>query len=191
MAASQHILVDRVSESGSAGKVVRHLCHIVKRVKFVAIDQGINMEEVSYHSPVPVFYAVTNHIHVARSGTRYRQTIDTMPLPQKIQGYGQGKIWLKTILLAVSIAILYSILFWHIDAVMDYWTQGGIYSILPPLTALCFCCLQIALADAFCLALATKRHLAKNAAPVTQAPELHASTDTFPAKSQSFTQVNQ
>jgi hypothetical protein len=144
--------VELVAESGSVSKVIHNLCHIVKRVKFAVIDRGIKLEMASVRSPVPIFHVVSDHIHVARSGSRYRQTIDTINFPKSNQK--QSRAWLKTLFLGVGIAGLYGILGVYLKTIMDYWTRGGLYAILPPLTAVVFCCLQIAFANAFRNALA-------------------------------------
>lgn len=157
--AEKNIRVDFVAESGSVSKVIHNICHIVKRVKFVVIDKGIKLEMASARSPVPVFHIVSDHIHVARSGTRYRQTIDTINFPR--QNQSQWQAWTKSLLLAVGICALYGIIGARMETIMDYWTRGGPYAILAPLTTVVFCCLQISFANAFRNALAGTRHHAK------------------------------
>ena len=49
------ITVSCIKETGKIHKVVSRLCRILKKIEFIVIDQGVKQEEVTSHSPVPVF----------------------------------------------------------------------------------------------------------------------------------------
>lgn len=49
------ITVAHIKESGKITKVVSRLCRIVKKIEFIIVDDGVNVEDVVSRAPVPVF----------------------------------------------------------------------------------------------------------------------------------------
>jgi len=136
-ARSRGVEFEYIKESGKIGKIVGRLCHIVKRVEFVIIDQGIKMEEVASDSPVPVFSVV----HGAQNPERRRRSRQT-------RTFFHGELCMKTtsrrtylartLIFGAMTAALYAMVFTNADAIMQYWTKGGIYALLPVATVFVF-----------------------------------------------------
>ena len=76
-AAARGVEFEFVQESGKISKVISRLCHIVKRVEFVLIDQGIKIEEAAFGSPVPVF-------NIVCTDSRTGKMIENSPSSKKI-----------------------------------------------------------------------------------------------------------
>lgn len=155
-AAARGVVVDYVQETGRVGKVINRLCHIVKRIEFVVIDKGIKMEEAASRAPVPVF------------NMRY----GTSPVSKAIPNQRQGAVlWeetiavasrrklaiIKTAVFASLTATLYTAVFSYGDTIMNYWTRGGIYAILPAATACLFFYVQGSLVSSFRTTLALRK----------------------------------
>ena len=63
-----------IRETGKIGRVIKRLCHIVKRVEFVIVDHKIKMEEAANGSPIPVFSVVSNELHSEQTGRTRQKT---------------------------------------------------------------------------------------------------------------------
>lgn len=53
------VAVTHIKESGKVSRVVSRLCRIVKKIKFIIVDDGVSVEEVVSRAPVPVFNVST------------------------------------------------------------------------------------------------------------------------------------
>jgi len=136
-AQSRGVEFEHIRESGKIGKIVGRLCHIVKRVEFVIIDQGIKMEEVAAESPVPVFSVV----HSAQSPerrSRSRQTRSFFHGETFMKATSRKTYLTKTLIFGAMTAALYAMVFTNADVIMQYWTKGGIYALLPVATVFVF-----------------------------------------------------
>ena len=136
-AEARGINYQRIAESGQTGKVVSRLCHVVKRVEFVVIDQGIKMEEVAAGSSVPVFTVVPQ----GPKSSRYPAGCQTRTF-----SYGETRMktatrrtyLAKTLIFGAMTAGLYAAVFTYADVIMKFWTKGGIYCLLPVATVFVF-----------------------------------------------------
>lgn len=62
MSQKRGVIVSCIKETGHIGKVVSRLCRIVKKIEFIIVDRGVNMEEVVSRAPVPVFNVGVNEM---------------------------------------------------------------------------------------------------------------------------------
>lgn len=134
MTRPRNTYVASVKEYGKVGKVIRRLCHIVKRVDMVVVDKGVNREESVASSPVPVFCveegreSTLQKVHCRRkssaSSLSFRHTIKR-----------QSTV-LHALSLGLCVAGLYCFFFSHLDFIMESCAQGGLYAIVP-LVATC------------------------------------------------------
>ncbi len=136
-AESKGIAFKCIGESGKIGKVVNRLCHIIKRVEFVVIDQGIKMEEVTSGSPVPVFSVVLNETQSAQV-SRKHQIRTFFQGDTSMKETSRRTYLTKTLVFGTMTAALYAAVFHYTDTIMHYWTKGGIYCLLPVATVFVF-----------------------------------------------------
>lgn len=136
-AQSRGIAYECIAESGKIDKVVNRLCHIVKRVEFVVIDQGIKMEEVAASSPVPVF-TVAGSVQDPAWKARGRQIRTLFHGESTMKASTRKTYLLKTLIFGAVTAALYSAVFAYQETIMHYWTKGGIYCLLPVATVFVF-----------------------------------------------------
>jgi hypothetical protein len=129
-AAARGVEFEFVQESGKISKVISRLCHIVKRVEFVLIDQGINIEEAAFGSPVPVF-------NIVCTDSRTGKVIENRQVAKKLNGEkimkapSRKSYFKKTLIFGTVTAGLFAAVFSNSDLVMHYCTKGGVYAILP------------------------------------------------------------
>lgn len=126
-----------VQESGKISKIISRLCHIIKRIEFVLIDQGIKIEEAAFGSPVPVFNIVctdsrTGKMIENRQENKYLQEERHIALANK------KNYWMKTLVFGSVTGALYAAIFSNFDRFMHYLTKGGIYALLPVATVFVF-----------------------------------------------------
>jgi len=126
-----------IREEGKISKVVKRLCHIVKRVEFVVIDQGIEMEEVAAGSPVPVF-SVCSSTREPAWKARGRQIRTLFHGESSMKTATRRTYLAKTLIFGAVTAALYAAVFAYSEQIMHYWTKGGIYCLLPVATVFVF-----------------------------------------------------
>jgi len=136
-AQSRGIAYQCIAESGKINKVINRLCHIVKRVEFVVIDQGIRMEEVAAGSPVPVF-SVAGGTQDSAWKTRGHQIRTLFHGETTMKAATRKTYLLKTLIFGAMTAALYGAVFAYQETIMHYWTKGGIYCLLPVATVFVF-----------------------------------------------------
>lgn len=136
-AAARGVEFEFVQESGKISKVISRLCHIVKRVEFVLIDQGIKIEEAAFGSPVPVFNIVCTD---AKTG----KVIENRQVPKNFIGdkhmasTSKKNHLMKTLIFGTITAALYAAVFSYSETIMHYFTKGGLYALLPVATVFVF-----------------------------------------------------
>lgn len=136
-AESKGIEFECIGETGKISKVISRLCHIVKRVEFVIVDKGIRMEEAATGSPVPVFSVVSNELASAQAG-RGRQTQTFFHGENRMKATSRKTYFAKTLVFGALTAALYGMVFAYQETIMQYWTKGGIYTLLPVATVFVF-----------------------------------------------------
>ena len=112
---------DHAVKYGELSSAVVELNHEVKRIEFVVIDLGVNREEVAREVTVPMFSVISGSLDLKEGGK-------TMASEQSIT---KKKPVARTIGLGALSAALYAAVFWNADAVMSYFTKGGLYAALP------------------------------------------------------------
>jgi nucleotide-binding universal stress UspA family protein len=119
-----------VQESGKISKIISRLCHIVKRIEFVLIDQGIKIDEAAFGSPVPVFNIVCTD---SRTGEMIedRQANKQVKEERDIATANKKSYWMKTLVFGIITGALYAAVFTKLETIMHYFTKGGIYTLLP------------------------------------------------------------
>jgi hypothetical protein len=126
-----------VQESGKISKMISRLCHIVKRVEFVLIDQGIKIEEAAFGSPVPVF-------NIVCTDSRTGKMIESLPANEELQeeknitSSKQNSYRVKTLVFGTITGTLYAAFFTNSETVMHYFTKGGLYNVLPVVAVFAF-----------------------------------------------------
>lgn len=145
IAAQKEVQVGYVQESGRVSQVIRRLCRIIKRVEFVVIDKNISVEKASSGASVPVFNVLSGNLPVTRKkklpGWPYSFDSST-GLPK----WKRRQLNMKVFMTAAATCGLYLTLFFKHDQIMLYWTKGGLYGVLPVLTAFLFFGVQTLLA---------------------------------------------
>ena len=136
-AAERGVTFEKIHESGNICKVIKRLCHVVKRVEFAVIDQDLAIEEVAAASPVPVFSVVSSRGETRDSKSGHHPyTPFQGDIPMKA---ATRKTYLaKTLVFGGLTAGLYAAVFAYADEIMHYWTKGGIYCLLPVATVFVF-----------------------------------------------------
>jgi len=126
-----------IKEIGKRSRVIKRLCHIVKRVEFVIVDQKIKIEEAASGSPIPVFSVVSNELHSEQTEPKRRKK--TFYCGGNRMNAASRKRYLgKTLVFGTMTAALYGTVFAYQEAIMQYWTKGGIYALLPVATVFVF-----------------------------------------------------
>lgn len=130
-AAAKGVSVEHVGDSGKIGKAIKRLCHLGgRRIEFVVIDQGIKLDEVTAQSPVPVFTVnypkykaglqrKTSNTHLSQKGVL---RMSTATKKRHVQ---------NTFIFGGLTTALYAAVFTNQEAVMTYFTKGGLYAALP------------------------------------------------------------
>ncbi len=126
-----------VQESGKISKIISRLCHIVKRIEFVLIDQGIKIEEAAFGSPVPVFNIVCTDSRTGKM-IENRQANKKLPEEKHIALTNKKSYWMKTLVFGIITGALYAAAFSNFETIMHYFTKGGIYTLLPVAAAFVF-----------------------------------------------------
>lgn len=136
-AQSRGVDFECIREEGKISKVINRLCHIVKRVEFVIIDREIEMEEAASGSTVPIFSVVSNELHSGQVGRgRRKQTF--FEGGNRMKATSRRRYFGKTLVFGAMTAALYGAVFAYQEAIMQYWTKGGIYALLPVATVFVF-----------------------------------------------------
>ena len=129
-AEAKGVVVEHLGESGKIGKVVQRLCRTEKPIKFVVIDKGIRMEEVSSQSPVPVFSVIYSHARTAQ--TNKAKSYKTIGKGEpRMSTTSRNRHVKNCFLFGALTAGLYAAVFTNQDIVMTYFTKGGVYALLP------------------------------------------------------------
>jgi len=137
-----------VQESGKISKIISRLCRIMKRIEFVLIDQGIKIEEAAFASPVPVFNIVCAD---SRTGKTTGNRLANKKLQEKrdIASTNKKSYRMKSIVFGTIIGVLYAALFSNLELVMQYFTKGGMYLLLPVASAAVFLYLHVCFFSSF------------------------------------------
>lgn len=128
--------VSAVRESGRLAAVVRRLCHTVKRVEFVLLDQGIAREPIASVSPVPVFSVLSTG--PAAGDVDMNEHALLFPGEKPMTTTQKKRHVVRTLTFGAATAGLYGAMFAFPDTVMHYWTKGGVYALLPVATVFLF-----------------------------------------------------
>jgi hypothetical protein len=130
-ARNMEVAVEFIGELGKIGSVIGRLCRSKKRIEFVVIDKGIRLEEVVRESPVPVF-----PVFATKQGLFNKTIFHTTPKKGAIaMSTTTKKRHVKsTILFGALTTGLYAAVFANQDAVMTYFTKGGLFAMLPVAT---------------------------------------------------------
>jgi hypothetical protein len=126
-----------IRETGNISRVIKRLCHIVKRVEFVIVDRKIKMEEATNGSPIPVFSVVSNELHSGQT-SRTRQERTFYCGGKSMNATSRKRYFGKTLVFGAMTAALYGAVFAYQEEIMQYWTKGGIYALLPVATVFVF-----------------------------------------------------
>ena len=135
-AGEKNVPVGFVQESGRVSQVIHRLCHIVKRVEFVVIDQQINVEKAASGASVPVFNVLSGNLPVTKKNTVSRRAPGLTSA--SIPSWKVRQLMQKALFYGALTCALYITLFFQSELIMNYWTMGGIYGILPIITACVF-----------------------------------------------------
>jgi hypothetical protein len=118
---------DHVVRTGDVPSVVEELIEELKRIELVVVDSVENEEKIR-DLPVPVASVLAN--------TNLKERGDVaMPSGTEIL---KPKPIVKTVGYGVVSAVLYTAVFINADAVMRYFTKGGLYAALPIATVFAF-----------------------------------------------------
>ncbi|WP_457575698.1 universal stress protein [Desulfomarina sp.] len=125
-------------ESGKVGKVVHRLCYSAKRIDFIVIDKGIRRSEVTRKAPVPVFSVI--YTQSGKGNPLYKKrhhfnNLNTGGFPMSAKRTRYAK---KCLIFGLGSAALYAAVFTSSETVMEYYTRGGWYAILPVATVFAF-----------------------------------------------------
>ena len=130
-ARNTEVVVEHLGELGKISSVVGRLCHSKKRIEFVVIDKDIRLEEVARQSPVPVFPVLTT-----KTGL-FNKAIFHNP-PKKgvfaMSTTSKKRHFKSCVLFGALTTGLYASVFANQDAVMTYFTKGGLFALLPVAT---------------------------------------------------------
>ncbi len=119
-----------VQESGKISKIISRLCRIVKRIEFVLIDRGIKIEEAAFGSPVPVFNIVCTDSRTGKT-IENREANKKLPEERHTASENNKNYWMKTLVFGTITGAFYSAVFTNLETIMDYFTKGGMYTLLP------------------------------------------------------------
>ncbi len=150
------VAFDYVRESGRLDKVVATLCHIAKRVEFVLLDEGIELSEVTSGTPVPVFKLRYESAAPPQGAISHQARAFPATFAKPGAGMRRRSIT-RTLCFGSMSALLYTVLFHHADMVMDISTRGGVYGVVPAVTALIFFGVHTVFAGNICFALGMSR----------------------------------
>ncbi len=145
IAAEKNVAIDYVLESGKISKVIHRLCRLVRKLEFIVLDQGIQ-EYSAATATVPVFSLrkkeqVPVRVSPAPETKGHAGWSLSQTLPERTGKF----VWVS--LQAIFLISLYVTFFVQADSIMEYWTRGGCYGVLPALTAWFCCYLQYSLID--------------------------------------------
>ncbi|SDO64167.1 universal stress protein [Desulforhopalus singaporensis] len=137
----RNIHVDYVQDTGRINKVINNLCHIVKRVEFVVIDKGINLENALSGSPVPVF----NVLSVNRAGAGYKTGSHLKTGKNSQDGEKRSRMcaWLQTAFFGALTIAAYGAIIKYPEAISTFWNKGRLHSFLLIGSACLFFIIQI------------------------------------------------
>ena len=123
--ASQGIRSEHVVKFEGLAGAIKDLNHEVKRIDFVITDAGIKDEEITGEIPLPVF-SISGYQGEKVMVQEHHDTRD------------RGKLIRRTIGLGLGSVALYAAVFTNSDAVMTYFTRGGVFAALPIITVFAF-----------------------------------------------------
>ncbi len=131
------ITVSHVKESGRIRKVVHRLCLLVRKVSFVVVDEGVRIDDAEQGASVPVFSIGGDGgvaARVLRRQKRNTLNIDDLEIEDK-KVVGE---YVKMICYGLLAIVLYWLFFTNSKAIVQCWSAGGLYAILPLLTVCVF-----------------------------------------------------
>lgn len=124
-----------IEDSGKISSVVRRLCHTLRRLDFVLIDQSIAKEMVESAVSVPVFsiqsYSSMDNDR-AYGAKQFFQGESGMAAKQRKRHV------MKTVTFGALTLALYAAVFSMSDTVLHFWAKGGVYALLPVATVFVF-----------------------------------------------------
>jgi len=123
--ASQGIKSEHVVKFEGLSGAIKDLNHEVKRIDFVITDAGIQDQEITREIPLPVF-SISAYQGEKVMAQDHHETAH------------RGKLIRSTIGLGLASVALYTAVFTNTDAIMTYFTKGGIYAALPIITVFAF-----------------------------------------------------
>ncbi len=157
MAEEYGVTCDTIIENGRVTDVVNRLCQIVRRIDFIVINQSPGLSETMIEAPLPIFTLSETQTN-EKTGSSGRMQSER-GCWQDQSGSGRRDHVLKALLMGVITAVLYGIVGWQNDLIMDYWTRGGVYAALPATTACLFLVVQSTLVEHMLAAIKLQRHL--------------------------------
>lgn len=124
-----------IEDSGKISSVVRRLCHTLRRLDFVVIDQSVAKEMVESAASVPVFsiqsYSSMDNDR-AYGAKQFFQGESAMAAKQRKRHV------MKTVTFGALTLALYAAVFSMSDTVLHLWAKGGVYALLPVATVFVF-----------------------------------------------------
>lgn len=168
-----------VQESGKISKIISRLCRLIKRIEFVLIDQGIKIEEAAFGSPVPVFNIVCTD---SRTGERIdnHQANPNGQEEKRIALIDKKRYWIKTLLFGIITGVLYAAVFTNVKTIMQFFTKGGVYALLPVATVCVFSYVHGSFLSNFCTALGVEDSKGTVIQQVDEAKSIDKHSDTRP-----------
>lgn len=132
--------------NGKVRRVLSDILHEHRHVSFVLVEPSIPLAEVAQRLPVPVF-SVTGagaaHSAVGKGRTAsHARTFGTISREIEKQGAhamaetSKKQARSKALLFGVLSAAIYGAVFGNSELVMEYFTKGGFYNILPVVTVI-------------------------------------------------------
>lgn len=117
--------------AGQAGEAVRRLCHSHGPIDFVLVDQGLTVDKIAPYCPVPVFTVTASAAQSSRPFgaaspdslfPRGAKTMSTVSKSRHIR---------NCFVFGTMTAAIYAAVFTYQDTIMQYFSKGGAYCLLP------------------------------------------------------------
>jgi hypothetical protein len=126
----KNIRFESRGETGKIGKVVKMICHTVKHIEFVILDQGIRKEEVASQSPVPVFSVI--YTRSKAETIRRDNHFNPMKRGELPMSAASKKRHVRNCFIYGGLtAGMYAAVFTNSTVIMSFLTKGGLYALLP------------------------------------------------------------
>jgi len=130
---------------GKVSQVLSDLLHEHRHVSFVLVEKDIPLADVAQNLSVPVFTVNTADSRSSMPGKGFSipepRTFGIIPRNNEKKGVhamatetSKQQARTKALLFGVLSAAIYGAVFANADLVMEYYTKGGFYNVLPVLT---------------------------------------------------------